>query len=451
MFRTAIPPLVLIPTLLAEPCARQQADAAHPVEPVPVRCSYADWSAPQPIDGAPQRHVAWPSLAVRDGRGYVVGNDIPSFDEDTPVGKGPLIALALGGGSIGKPAGDFAFAFPRAVLDEAGVLHVVWGEPAGPHPRTAQEWRGLGYLRLRLGSLWYAMYDSVRGWTVPERLYVGGAVIWAHPNGSIALDPADRIHAAVRDAEVPGVVGERADADRLIHFVRERGSWYRNLVLTSWGPAVYTSMSAAPAGRIYVAYIAPDRTARRDLGSVFLTRSLDGGASWEPHRPIDRPGPPRRPVEVTVHATRDGVLHLVWSQNESALQGGSVRHTESHDGGKTWLPSAPLEPAEGFHTLQAVADRCGTVHVTFMRWSSHPAHDNIVSELWYARRDTAWTAPRRLFPDLSVAAAALAAAPTGWVHLFVSGRPAARGGSTPYVPMVAELPIAASAARAAGK
>jgi hypothetical protein len=114
----------------------------------------------------------------------------------------------------------------------------------------------------------------------------------------------------------------------------------------------------------------------------------------------------------------------------------------SRDGGESWLPSAPLEPAGGFHTLRAVADRCGVLHATFMRWVTHPTSaDEIVSELWYARRDTAWTTPWQPFPHLSVSTAALAAAPNGSVHLFVSGRPVAATGSTRYASMASELQL----------
>lgn len=405
-------------------------------------CSYSDWSAPEPIEGAPSGAVAWPSLTVRGGRGFVVGNDVPFFDEETLVGEGPLVALALPGGNIGKPAGDFAFAFPKAAVNEAGTLHVVWAEPADAHPRTGREWSELGYRRRRLGSLWYAAYDSARGWTVPEQVYLGRALIWAHAFASVTLDAADRLQVAVMNLPHGGVVGELLPPDVLVHLVRDAGAWHRAEVILQ--TATYPNVAAMRDGRVYIAYIAPDTTVRRDLGSVFLIRSLDGGRSWEPPQLISHLATPRRAVEVTAHATRDGALHLVWSQNKSPLQGELVRHAVSRDGGETWIPSAPLEPNGGFHTLRAVADRCGAIHVIYMRWVPHPTSaDEIVSELWYARRDRAWTTPQRPFPHLSVSSAALAAAPNGSVHLFLSGRPVAATGYTPYVPMTSEVRIRA--------
>ena len=444
-FLNAVPPLLLATTLFAEPYPPErspwaQAETAHPVRATGAGCSYSDWSAPHAIGGAPASAVTRPSLTVRDGRGFVVFNDIPSLDQDAPVSAHPLVALTLAGGSIGRPAGDFAFAFPRAVLDTAGTLHVVWAEPAGAPPRTAQEWNQLGTFTRTLKSLWYAAYDAADGWTAPEQIYLGRILVWLF--SSFTRDPAGRLHLAVMNTPELGVVGQRLPPDLLVHLVRDRGSWRRGEVVMMSRTVAYTNVAATRDGHVYIAYIAADKTVRADLGSVFLIRSLDGGASWEPPRGVSRPGPPRRPVEVTPHATPDGALHLVWSQNKSPLQGEFVQHAVSRDGGESWLPSAPLEPAGGFHTLRAVADRCGVLHATFMRWVTHPTSaDEIVSELWYARRDTAWTTPWQPFPHLSVSTAALAAAPNGSVHLFVSGRPVAATGSTRYASMASELQL----------
>ena len=70
------------------------------------------------------------SLVVGNDAAYLLGNDVRLGPSRVP--KTPLTAWTLDGTFIGRPAGDFTFSCPRALLDADKTLQMLWVEPETP-------------------------------------------------------------------------------------------------------------------------------------------------------------------------------------------------------------------------------------------------------------------------------------------------------------------------------
>jgi hypothetical protein len=378
----------------AEPPARLAPDAQaastgfapeRPADGARSACTYAGWSAPQPLAGVPSGSIIRnASLALGGEHGYVVGNDIYLFDT-LPSPPRPLIAVTTDGRDIGKPAGDFQFASPRAFVD-GGTLHVLWAEPGeGARPLLREDWIRLIF---DYASLWHAAYTRERGWTEPARVYAGSGISWHHGMADMVADPAAGLH---------GVVGDETRG-ALVYLGFSHGAWQSRPVPGIVRRPSYLAI-AASGGRVYVAYVAADRSAPRDANSVFLVRSADGGRTWLPPRLISRSGA-NQATQIRAFAAPDGTVHLVWAQNLSGgLEPQVVRHVVSGDGGETWSPPDDVDFPDGLGTLKAAVDRCGGVHV--IHEARADAGESEESRLWYARWAGGWSAPEQPFGDLN--------------------------------------------------
>gem|GEM_PF-3878806 len=341
-----------------------------------------------------------PSLAIGHENTYVVGNNLALFDT-APSPPRPLIAVTGRGEDIGRPAGDFVFASPRAVLDGDGILHVVWAEPREPRPVRREDWM---FLSSRFASLWHATYASERGWSQPERVYGSSRISWVHGTGDLAFD------------SLAGLNGVTADdsARALIHMTFRAGQWHSDRIPRIASVPVYSSIAASGDGRLYVAYVDADRSVRSDANSVFLVRSPDAGRTWLPPQLISRSGE-NRATQIEAMVSPDGTVHLVWAQNLSGeLLPEVVRHIASRDGGETWSPAEDVDVPDGFGTLHAVADGCGAVHLAYEVVVEPGAEGGSErGQLWYARWAGGWTALAQPFGDLNSTEVALAASPGG--------------------------------------
>lgn len=148
----------------------------------------------------------------------------------------------------------------------------------------------------------------------------------------------------------PGDVGEREAGVYYIQSVNSGTNWsapellysssyYRNLAVPSDEPLVDNSvdLSVTTIDGVNTVYAAFDNRPRK---SVFVTRSLDGGDTWEEARQVDGPVPGSAlasPGQIHVDARGEQVL-LTWE----AQQSDTVCFTysqNSDDGGATWNTS----------------------------------------------------------------------------------------------------------------
>lgn len=405
-------------------CGRNE--AACPAPAGPGSCTYSQWAAPQPLAGVPSGAVIRsPSLGTGAETGYVVGNDIALFDS-LPTPPHPLIAMTDAGQDIGRPAGDFVFASPRASVDAGGTLHVVWAEPR-ERPVQREDW--LRFI-FDYASLWHAAYTPGRGWTPPARVYAGSRVSWYHGTGGLATAPGGGLH---------GVTGDDS-AQALIHLSFDGGAWHSRRIPGIERRPAYASLAVGEGGRIYVAFVAADRDVPSDANSVFLVRSADGGRTWLPPQRISRSGS-RQATQIRALAAPGGTVHLVWAQNISGgLAPEVVRHTASRDGGETWSPHEDADIPDGLGMLEAVVDRCGAVHVIHEALEYREEAGSEQGRLWYARWNGGWTAPAQPFGDLDSTEAALAIARDGSLRLlWTVVRPAENVRQTAFSTVVSHL------------
>ncbi|MGH7563729.1 MAG: hypothetical protein ACREK5_04820 [Gemmatimonadota bacterium] len=363
--------------------------------------------------------------------GYLIGNDIPRFTDDSLTGD-PIIAVTSHGEEIGRPAGDFSFAYTNTILDKAGRLHVLWVEPEGTELRTGRAWARASD---KWTDLWHVVFDQQGGWGTPKNLYHGSRLRWDEGRANVATDIRGRVHVVLVENRMR--LSERA---MLVHLVWDSGTWSLSRVPIDNYAVGAPSLAIGGEGQLYVAFLAPDRTAGRDANSVFLRRSLDGGHSWEPSRLVSRSGL-NRAFEVSVFALGDESVQLVWAQDITGdLNSDVIRHVSSVDQGLTWSSAADLDVEDGFFMLQAEKDDCNTIHIIY-RTLSESGHvpSKTVSYLWYARWDGGWITPVKVFPSFPVLDSRIVMGSSCKMYLFSSVKAEGRISSDIWTPMLSEL------------
>jgi hypothetical protein len=348
-------------------------------------------------------------LAVDERRLYVLGQNW-TVPDSMLLPPNPLVALGPSG-NIGHPRGRFSYHAPKAILDPAGTLHLLWADPQ--RPDSVRRTRFMP----QLTSIWYASFAGGK-WSAPERVYTStGVMIFSADEGSLLLDSTGRLHFTFLEWRHPR---------GLVHVTRSAGHWV-SATIPFTSHALYGSLTPGRGGALYLAYVAPDTTLTRDAGSVFLTHSPDAGKTWERPVLVSRSGR-MQATSVRALMSREGVLHLVWGQN---LTGGLVaqviRHVESRDGGRAWTTPSDLPTDPSFRSdLRAAIDDCGVIHVIYHDSRPHVSLDARVpsgSELRYARWDGQWRGPDSPFPTLNPIGSDLARDRDGRIHLFLMARP----------------------------
>jgi len=419
--------IAIIIVLLPTSAASGQTSSAIPTHAGPPTgnptCQYPSWSTPVLWPGVKSGSViSWPSLAVGKSGTYIVGNDIAVLD-DQPAPSRPLIALNLDGASLGKPLRGNFFAFPQAVVDLEGVLHVLWAEPDTTEPISRRDFRSLW---TELKSVWHSAYVPETGWTEAREFYRTAHRIWWQQDLSGAvLDAFGGLHVAFVDDHGP--------SESLVHAVFEQGKWRIGAVPTSGALTGYSSIAVSPNGEVYIAYIGPDRSTVRgqnlstDANSVFLVHSPNGGRSWNSPSRVSRSGQ-NQATSLRALVSPDKKVHLIWGQNLSGgLAAEVLRHVVSDDRGETWSLPDDLDIPDGARNdLRVAIDEHGTIHVVYGEWFIPDQEQDRGSErrsLIHAPWDKKWGEPSSPFPLLNALDASLASTADGSIRLFTSARP----------------------------
>lgn len=337
----------------------------------------------------------------------MVGNDIYLFDS-LPSPPRPFIAVTDGGRDIGKPAGDFLFASPRAFVHGDGTLHVLWAELGENwRPVMREDW---GSFRQHYASVWHAAYTPVAGWNRPDRVYAGPLITWHHGMADIVMDSAGNLHGIIADEE----------ARTMVYLSFSHGAWQARTIPGITHAPVYMSIAVSRDGSVYVAYVDADRSVRRDGNSVFLVRSPDWGRTWLATQLISRSGTDRA-TQTRVLVAPDGTVHLVWAKNISGgLEPQVIRHVASGDGGETWSPPEDVDIPDGLGTLHAAVDRCGAVHVVHESDVYVEGAQTENRRLFYARWNGEWSALESPFSDFNSTEADMVTGSDGSLRLVWS-------------------------------
>jgi hypothetical protein len=304
---------------------------------------------------------------------YVFGNNVLFYDRPVTIGK-TLTAWRVGTGAIDGPAGDLAFESPKATLDSAGRIQLLWAEPPAHDPVIpAYRWPVLPS-----ASLWAASYDSARGWTRPAQIY-SGPILWKN--------------AAVGDAGGSAgspVVAVPKEAGGVIVAAFVGGVWSTSTAADSSASAYASPIDLG--GRRLLAVVRADDSQSHDINSIFLYRQ-DGEGPWMLWQQLQRSGE-RPALEVRLIRGAHGRLHLVWRQmmRENYLV---IRHMHSDDGGASWTAPKDLLPGGLIQSLQGALDGCGRLHVLYEDWGDGPNAVRVGHAVW----DDGWSSPQRLHPD----------------------------------------------------
>lgn len=370
----------------------------------PAACPVPDWSRPVVLEDVARRVgdsvVQFARVALGDSTGYLVANLIPSLNEPVSI-PGRLLATGLDGTFVGQPDGAFAFGYPQAVVDAAGTLHVVWGEPDAGTPRDSQLVWPSNWVR----RLMYATYRPSTGWsTVREidRNAYGLGLAWRFGTARLRIDAAGRPHVITRQLHV--------FPDSAVH-VRVEGERVRRVAvpvpLGEW-----VDFAFADSTGLVVAMMGFDESSGN--ANVYFMHSDDLGGRWTPPSLI--PGSVDGAARETQIVYADGRVHVIWATNLAGrpAPADAIRHVVSGDHGITWSGVQELRPPNGFSYLDAVADACGRIHVAF---NSRPQGLGS-GEFGYVRWEGSWSEPSLLYPELVPVYVELSPGRDGTLYLF---------------------------------
>jgi len=148
---------------------------------------------------------------------------------------------------------------------------------------------------------------------------------------------------------------------------------------TEFGSHNFHALTAAPDGTLLATWL----DGRQGKSGVWMSRSSDGGKTWEPNRPIySNPTCPCCRTSVAVAA--DGTMYVAWR----AILPGDIRDvvvTRSTDGGKTWGPPVRARPDDWVYPgcphagPSLEVDAAGRVHVAW--WTGKAGEAGV----YYAR------------------------------------------------------------------
>lgn len=289
-----------------------------------------------------------------------------------------LRVLRLDGTTIDGPAGAWWFAYPRAVTDAFGTVHVVWAEPVDHLPVDPTILRGaLPPLR----AVWYASLRS-GVWSSPRRIHHDGLIRWDDATASrLILDGQNRLHMAFAadDSSGWGMVYLSASAAP----VRE---WHSVRWHLAAGVA-YLDLAIGPTNRAAIVFASAIASPRQRDNVLFLTQSMDDGSQWTPLSAISSPSE-EPAIEPHVFWDRPSALKLQWvHQRADSFTGGRMLYAKltGTQNRRTETRALSLVGATG--RSRAAIDACGTIHVVTQ------AYLRGGTELRYARvTDNGWTA-----------------------------------------------------------
>ncbi len=145
----------------------------------------------------------------------------------------------------------------------------------------------------------------------------------------------------------------------------DEGATWSSPKLLGGGTLHLTDPIVADGNDVWVVYLAnqknvSDWCCSRDLGSIWLLRSRDGGTSWDPPKQLTTPSGAYR-VSLAYAQNR---LHLVWMDFRSNAW--DTYYLRSTDRGDTWEPEVVIAKSTGIFGAERpqIAARGDSVHVT---------------------------------------------------------------------------------------
>jgi hypothetical protein len=394
-------------------------------------CRYGDWPRATWIErvGSLLTATRFPTVAVSRERGrsgplavpasvgYAVG--VVGFVAITPPKDSAreaqwppaLRAIRFDGERFDRPGDGFWYAYPRAVADDSGTLHVVWAEPEAKLPARATDPHG-DVPELR--SVWYSTLRGGR-WSRAERIYQGRRLEWDETRTSrLIVDAKNGLHVAFGSLDPLGY--------RLISLSAANASRprWRSSAIRARGGMSYLDLAIGPSGGAAIAFVTATAVSSARVNVLALTRSNDGGTTWTEPAVISEPDE-EPAIEPHLFFDQGAALRAEWAQQHAeTFVGGRIFHTafaglDRHSTSSIALPRDVMTS----HS-QAAIDSCGTLHVMTQAYPREGV------ELRYARlANEEWSTWVRPF-DVGGGHASIVAS-RGLVHVVWQG--SAKSGS----------------------
>ncbi len=371
-----------------------------------LSCPKQGWEQPIATDTANIRAVRFSRLVIDDRRRYLVGTD-----EEKRMSGSRTATLFLADSSgrlLGRPPGDFVFAFPVAGIDSRnGTLQLLWGESTeSSWPRSAIDW-----VLQPIVAVWTAEFNLASWeWSNPARLIDGTPAqpIWWVPQTPDLRSQGEHLSTA---ALLPmGNQPRDRGRSKAVIFRFVRGVWETRIVPL---PGNSTQIGFAHSdGNTWMAFVGQvHATSPHNL--VAIVRSTDSGATWS--EPLVLGGGDRSsPIHGLAVLASQSVVHVLW--RESAARDRSVlRHRSVEGTSGEWSPPHDLLIPQESGGETFTIDACGNVHV---------ALEEIIDgsmALSHAVFSGRWSTRETLFPSLSPHSAHLTTSARGEVHLSFLG------------------------------
>ena len=376
-------------------CARTPSSTDHMYGAKEVR-----WSPLRPVGDRMANYprlARYASLAVGPEGMWIVGNNTPGLTI-ARLSSGPLTVWNPQAEDVGRPAGRFTFAFPKAALDSRGRLQVLWCEPRESPPADS----AFILLDSGCGSLWRATYQADSGWSHADKVYEG-SLLW----DSRAVDNI-ATHESTLGLAVPVWEGELT----ALFILYRQNRWKVQPLPLASRPA-YVS-TAWIGRRVFVAYVAATE-GETDTNSVWLVYSDDFGASWSKAVRIQRGGSIGA-FDLRARVTPNDLLHLVWSQT-TPQTGRVLRHMAVRRDGSVAVPAQDLSLPSNANAFQVTADQFSQLHAVYEGAFAGGVGGalNFDYAVWHG----AWSQPQHVFPGLTLVEPALATGTDGTLHLVV--------------------------------
>lgn len=337
----------------------------------PGVCRLGMWTDPQPMSGVGTL-LRSPSLAAAPGRRLVTGLNVPRADE-TPLEDAFFLGSDDPGDSLGRPAGNFQFVFPRVATESDGRVHLVWAEPS--KPLLTGEDVAFPFLT----TLWHASY-SEGVWSDPVKLLQAGRIYWGHERSAMHLDHSVGTLTLIVDTFPAGGPGGSAtvlvqvasNGDVTIRAVFDRGS------------PIYMGMSIDDPN-IHLAYV-DFHPSHRDT-RVQVVSSVDNGATWTQPEVLN-PDSRLKAGDTWTFVDAGGTVQLLWIENGGDLLFGPtvLHHASKRPDAADWSRSEPYALPGGLGHLEASMDPCGGLHLV----GDVIGASSIPTLAYFVRREDGW-------------------------------------------------------------
>ena len=236
-------------------------------------------------------------------------------------------------------------AYPTIVADQHGWVHVFWSEDVNGMPLRSGDLPSVG------NAIAYSRWDGAR-WTQPvDVVSVPGEALAGFPE--VAIDAENNLHLVWIGQRT--VYHSKAPATE----AASTHAWSTPVPVAQGNlPRTHPVDIAIDAASVIHVLLA-DNTYE---GAARVTRSLDGGASWQPLQDVS---PPSDPLESSISRVRLMVdamdrLHATWQSNQAEGYGQAVYYARSVDSGQTWDPPERFgyrDPGEIFVEYLSLASR----------------------------------------------------------------------------------------------